>query len=295
MLELFAPTLISGFILGAVYGLATMGLNLIFGVMNLTNFAHGDFLALGAYSAFWLWTLLGLNPIASIPVSAFIGLVVGLLIFYVLINRLVFSPDAALVTTYALGIFLEEVMRILWTPLNRGIPWSLGSIQYTFITLPITYIVTFIAGVIAILAIYFIMYKTYFGKSLRAVISDSKAAASCGVNVKTTLAYGFALGVALAFIGGTLLIVYNPSGITPYFGQTYMLNCFVIAILGGLGNPWGALLGGLIFGELEQFLPLILNYFPQIEQPYSFTPFICFTIFIIVLLIRPQGILGGRK
>ncbi|MEM3697299.1 MAG: branched-chain amino acid ABC transporter permease [Candidatus Bathyarchaeia archaeon] len=294
MLEFFVQALISGFISGAVYGLATMGLNLIFGVMNVTNFAHGDLLTLGAYTAYWLWIFLSLNPVSSIPISALVGFMIGLFLFYAVINKLVFSPDAALVATYALAVFLEEIMRILWTPLNRGIPWSLGTIQYSFITIPVTYIITFLSCLITFAAIYLVLYKTYFGKSLRGIIWDSEAAAICGVNVKNTLACGFAVGVMLAVVGGTLLIVYTPSGINPYMGQTYMLKCFLIAVLGGLGNPWGALIGGLILGELEQFLPLILNYIPGIE-PYAFTPFINFVIFVMVLLVRPHGIFGGKK
>jgi branched-chain amino acid transport system permease protein len=295
MFELAFQVLVYGLIIGAVYGLATMGLNLIWGVMRVVNFTHAEFLTLGAYTAYWAWVLLGLNPIASIPLSALLGFAVGLLVFYVIIYKLLFSPDihSTLVATFALGIALAELMKVLWTADYRGVPWALGVIGYSWFSIPTTYVIAFTTCVLIILAMYLILYRTYLGKSIRAVIWDPGAAAICGVNVKRTLAIGFALGSALAFIGGSLIVVYLPTGINPYMGHLYLLKCFVIAVVGGLGNPWGALVGGLVLGLIEQAAPTLLGFIPGVE-PLSFTPFIGFLALIIVLLVRPEGILGKR-
>jgi len=296
MFELIVQVLVYGVIIGAVYGLATMGLNLIWGVMRVVNFTHAELLTLGAYTAYWAWVLIGLNPIASIPLSALLGFVIGIFIFYIIIYRLLFSPDihSTLVATFALGVALAELMKVLWTADYRGVPWALGVIKFSWFSIPITYVFTFISCILIIIIVYFILYRTYFGKSIRAVIWDSGAAAICGVNVKATLALGFALGSALAFIGGSLIVVYLPTGINPYMGHLYLLRCFVIAVVGGLGNPWGALAGGLVLGLLEQASPIVLGYIPGVE-PLSLTPFLSFLILIIVLIIMPEGILGRRR
>lgn len=270
-----------------------MGLNLVWGVMRVVNFAHAQFLTLGAYIAYWSWVLLGLNPIATIPISALLGFIIGIFTFYALIYKLLRSPEihSTLVATFAFGIALEELMKVLWTADYRGISWALGTVKYPWFSIPISYVITFITCIILIVIMYFILYRTYFGKSIRAVIWDQDAAAICGVNVKTTLALGFALGSVLAFIGGTTIITYLPTGINPYMGHTYLLKCFVIAVVGGLGNPWGALVGGLILGLLEQAMPFFLGYIPEVE-PLSLTPFLSFLILIIMLLIMPKGVLG---
>jgi len=295
MLELALQVLVYGSIIGAVYGLATMGLNLVWGVMRVVNFTHAEFLTLGAYTAYWAWVLIGLDPISSLPLSALLGFAIGMLMFYILIYRLLFSPDihSTLVATFALGIALAELMKVLWTADYRGITWALGVIKHSWLSIPITYVIAFTACILIMIMMYFILYKTYIGKSIRAVIWDSGAAAICGVNVKKTLAVGFALGSALAFVGGSLILVYLPTGLNPYMGHVYLLKCFVIAVVGGLGNPWGALVGGLILGLIEQAAPILLGYIPGVE-PLSFTPFVGFLILIIVLLIRPEGVLGER-
>jgi branched-chain amino acid transport system permease protein len=298
MFEVFLQALIYGITLGIIYGIATMGLNLVWGIMRVVNFAHAEFITLGAYTAYWLWILINFNPISTIPVSGLLGFIFGMIVFYSIIYKFFSSPElmenATLVATFALGIVLAESMKVLWTADYRGLSWNLGVIKYSWFIFPLSYAYTFIISLIIIIVVYYIIYKTYLGKAIRAVIWDSGAAAICGINVKNTLTIGFSLGSALAFVGGTLIVVYLPTGINPYMGQLYLLKAFVITILGGFGNPWGALIGGILFGIIESIMPLVLAYIPGIE-PLSFTPFIAFLILIVILIIRPEGILGKRR
>jgi branched-subunit amino acid ABC-type transport system permease component len=293
VIEIVIQALVYGVFLAAVYGVIAMGFNLVAGIVRMLNLAHAEFIALGAYATYWLWVLLSFNPIAALPISALIGLVVGVMLYFILIKKVVFSPDNALLITFSLSCIFQETMKILWTPNYRGVPWTLGTVSFPFINFPITYIFTFTVNLAIILVVYFVIFKTYFGKAIRAVTIDPTAASFCGVNVDATLAYGFAFAVALAFVGGTLIVVYISSGINPYMGTAFLGKSIVVAVIGGLGNAWGALAGGLLVGMLEQILPIFLKYVPGIE-PFTFTPFVYFVLFLIILLVRPGGLLGGK-
>jgi branched-chain amino acid transport system permease protein len=293
MFDLIIQVLVFGVFTAAIYSLQALGFNIVVGAMRILNLAHAELVVLGAYVSYWAWVFFGFNPIQSIPLSALLGVITGLISYDFLIKRFAYSADVALVATFALSLVLKEGMKIFWTANYRGIPWTLGSISFNDITVPITYIYTLIGSLVLILAVYIIMYKTYFGKACRAVAFDRETAAICGVNVKRILRYGFALSSCLAFVSGNLLTVYTSSGINPYMGQVIMVKCLIISTLGGLGNPWGALVGGLTIGMLEQIIPVvIMKYVPNIE-PFMFTPFVYSLIFILILLLKPEGILGG--
>ncbi|MEM3551267.1 MAG: branched-chain amino acid ABC transporter permease, partial [Candidatus Bathyarchaeia archaeon] len=195
MFETIIGAFLYAIVLASIYSLATMGLNLIFGVMKIVNFAHADFLTFGGYIAYWSWALLSFNPITSIPISALIGFIAGLSIFNVLIRKLIqTSSESTIIVTFSLGLVFQESMKTLWTADYRGTPWTLGNISFLSVSIPVTYIIVTLTGIIGIFCMYTILYKTYFGKSLRAIICNSDAAAICGVRVMHTLALGFALG-----------------------------------------------------------------------------------------------------
>lgn len=295
MLESIASMMLFGLFLASVYSLQTISFNLVVGMLRILNLAHAELIVFGTYIAYWSWVLFNLDPFVSLPLSAILGLAAGFALYHLLIKKLVFSTDAALIATFALSLVLSEFMKVLWTANYRGISWTLGSIRVSSITVPVTYICSTLGSIVTILLIYFIMYKTYFGKACRAVAIDPTASAICGVNVKKTLLYGFVFSSCLAFISGNLLVVYAPTGINPYMGNTIIARCLVIATLGGLGNPWGALIGGLIIGMIEQIMPIVLMTIVPGIEPFSFTPFIYFMAYLLILLVKPEGILGGRR
>ncbi|MEM3697317.1 MAG: branched-chain amino acid ABC transporter permease [Candidatus Bathyarchaeia archaeon] len=284
--------LIFGIMIAALYGLASMGFSLVAGIMRIINFAHPDLLSLGAYTAYWLWVFIGFDPIRGLPVSIVLGLIAGLLLFNLIKKSI--SPDVLLLITFSVGIILEEGMRLVWSPNYRGISWSLGVIAFSAISVPVTYLVGFIVNITIIGCLYLILYKTYFGRALRAVSIDPEAAALCGVDVTSIRRNGFALSSILAFVGGSLLLIYLPVGINPYYGQTFLAKSIIIVTLGGIANPWGALIGGVVVGVFDQMVPLLLRGIPFVKEPFSFAPFLYFVIFLCILAIRPQGILGRR-
>ncbi|AGK61826.1 amino acid/amide ABC transporter membrane protein 1, HAAT family [Archaeoglobus sulfaticallidus PM70-1] len=292
-LEQLAGNLIYGAILGSVYGLSTMGLSLIFGVLRIVNVGHGPFIMVGAFTAFWMFTLFGLAPIGSIPVAIVLGLALGFVIFYTVIRRLLNAPElSTLLATFAIGILLEEVAKFIWGPDHRGYSWNIGDVDIGIILIPYSKILAFISSIIIAYLLYLWFQKTKLGKAVRAVVEDAEGAATCGINVRWIYALSFAIGIALTVASGVLVTLFVPVGINPYMGHEYTLKAFVIAVLGGLGSPWGAFFAGFLFGLIENGSYTILGLIPGVE-PFSLTRFVAFTLLLVILLIKPTGLFGG--
>lgn len=288
----FLSNLIYGVILGAVYGLATMGLNLIFGVLRIVNVGHGAFMMLGAYTAYWMFVLMGLNPIVSLTLALAIGIGIGLAIHYAVIRRLIGAPElSTLLATFAIGVLLEELAKLLWSPEYRGYTWDIGSIYLGVTVLPLTKILAFISAVVIAGMMYVLFYKTKVGYAIRAVVQDIDGAYVCGVNVGRIFAYSFAIGIAITVMGGVLITLFIPVGINPYMGGEYTLKAFVIAVLGGLGSPWGAFVAGFIFGVVENVAVTFYRFLPGVA-PLALSSFTAFALLLFLLLVKPTGLMG---
>lgn len=294
ILEQLAGNLTQGLVLGAVYGVATMGLSLIFGVLRVVNVGHGSFIMVGAFVALVLFTSLGLSPLLSIPAALIIGLALGFAIFYVVMRNLVKAPElASLLATFAVGIILEEVVRLMFGAEWRGYTWDVGKINLGITVLPITKLYAFVSSVVVALALYFWFSRTKAGTAVRAVVEDSEGAKVCGLNVNWTYALSFAIGIGLTVMSGVLLTLFISVGINPYMGGTYTLRAFVIAVLGGLASPYGAFFGGLIFGLIENGSYVLFALLPDVE-PFALTRFLTFAILLLILLIKPTGLMGEK-
>ncbi len=286
--------LIHGVLLGSVYGMMTMGLSFIFGVLRIVNVGHGAFIMVGAYIALWMFLLFGLPPLASIPLAAATGMALGFIFFYTVIRRLVGTPElTTLLATFAIGILLEEVAKFLWGPDFRGFNWLVGKWILPVTTIPLNKIYALIASIAIAIALYVWFRKARSGMAIRSVMEDSEGARVCGVNVEGIYALSFAIGIGLTVLGGTLLTLFIPVGINPYMGGIYTLKAFVIAVLGGLISPWGAFYAGFIFGLIENGSYTLLGLIPGIE-PFSMTQFLAFFLLLVILLLRPTGLLGAR-
>lgn len=292
---MLAGNLVNGLLLGSVYGMMTMGLSLIFGVLRIVNVGHGPFLMVGAFIAFWMFHLFGLPPVVSIPLAIAAGIVLGFIFFYLVIRRLVGAPElTTLLATFAIGILLEEIAKFLWGPDFRGFSWNVGKLALPPITtIPMSKIYALISSVVIALILYLWFRKARSGTAIRAVMEDSEGARVCGVNVEGIYALSFALGIGLTVLGGTLLTLFIPVGINPYMGGIYTLKAFVIAVLGGLVSPWGAFYAGFVFGLIENGSYTLFGLIPSIE-PFSMTRFLAFLLLLVILLFKPTGILGGR-
>jgi len=293
-LKMLAGNLVNGALLGSVYGMMTMGLSFIFGVLRIVNVGHGAFIMVGAYIAFWMFTLFSLPPLISIPLALVVGMALGFIFFYLVIRRLVGAPElTTLLATFAIGILLEELAKFMWGPDYRGFHWEVGRLALPVTTIPMGKIYALIASILIAIALYVWFRKARSGIAIRAVMEDSEGARVCGVNVEWIYALSFAIGIGLTVLGGTLLTLFIPVGINPYMGGIYTLKAFVIAVLGGLISPWGAFYAGFIFGLIENGFYTIFGAIPGLE-PFSMTQFLAFFMLLVILLIKPTGLLGAR-
>lgn len=286
--------LFQGLVLGSVYGMATMGLSLIFGVLKVVNVGHGAFIMVGAFIALWLFNTLGLCPLLAIPVAFAVGLGIGRLFYSSVIRHLIKAPElATLLATFAVGVMLQEIIKLLFGSEYRGYNWAVGKIDLGVTVLPMTKLYACLGSVVIAVSLYLWFHKTRAGTAMRSVVEDSEGARVCGVNVDGTYATSFALGIGLTMASGVLLTMFIPVGINPYMGGSYTLKAFVIAVLGGLASPYGAFFGGLVFGLLENGSYTLFALIPGVE-PFALTRFFSFTTLLIILLIRPTGLIRTK-
>ncbi len=276
-------SLTDGLLLGFVYGLAAMGLSLIWGVMNVINLGHGPIIALGMFTTYLLFAGLGLYPYLALFLVGALGLLFGVLMYFAAVHRVIDAPHlSSLLATFSVNMMIIGVGTAVFTTSPRNIDFSLGSTQIGPITLQGTRIVAAVAAILVTAGLYLFLYRTRPGKSIRAVANNRAAAELMGIPSAQVLALSFGIGTMLAAVAGGLISTFFP--FTILSGGTYELKSFVICVLGGLGNPLGALVGGLILGLLEGLIPIFLA--------VSWVPVVEFVLFVLVLLIRPRGLLG---
>jgi len=287
--------LLNGIILGSVYGLMTMGLSLIFGVLKIVNVGHGAFMMIGAYIAYWMFHLLGIPPILSLFIALAVGLALGYLFFQIVIRRLTAAPElTTLLATFAMGILLEESARALWGPDFRGFSWNVGRLMLPPVAIiPLGKIYALLSSIIVAVLLYLWFKKGRSGSAVRAVMEDREGARVCGINVEGIYALSFSVGIGLTVVSGDLLTLFVPVGINPYMGGVYTLKAFVIAVLGGLSSPWGAFFSGFLFGLIENGSYTLFGLVPGIE-PFSMTQFFAFFLLLIILLWKPTGLFGAK-
>ena len=285
MLEQFLQQLANGLILGSVYALLALGYTMVYGIIKLINFAHGDIYMIGAFMGYYLINTLHLNFLVALILS-----MVGTAILGVVIEFLAYRPwrnstrIAALITAIGVSFLLEYGMVFFVGANTRSFPQVIKTVRYTLGPISISNIQLMILGISILLMVglQFIVQKTKMGKAMRAVSVDSDAAQLMGINVNRTISFTFALGSALAGAAGVLIALYYNS-LEPLMGMTPGIKSFVAAVLGGIGIIPGAALGGFVIGLLETFATAV--------GLSDFRDAIVYAILIVVLLVRPAGIL----
>src|SRR6059058_6168660 len=288
---LFLSDLALGVLLGCVFAVIAHGLNLIWGVAKVVNVAHGEFIMLGAYGAYFLNLWFGFNPLLSIPFDAAIGLGVGVLFYFGFLHRELRGKESmdlqsemvTLVSTFGLSLVLINTAQKLWTPDNVGIPWSPGYVVFGPVQLPLGGLYVAIVSVSIIALSHVFLSKIYLGNAIRAHSQDIPAAQLVGINPTITASIGTAVGFGITMVGGALLTVWLPTGIFPAMGNLYAPISFVIVVLGGPGKMWGSLVGGLTLGVVID----LLQAFTTAQIAYA----AAFLILIPVLVFRPEGLL----
>jgi branched-chain amino acid transport system permease protein len=292
---------ISGFLLGGVYSLIALGLSLIFGVMKVINFAHGEMMVWGMYVAYTLLIWTGLDPFFSFLVSAAVLFCFGYLLQRTIVNRIIDFPEAMQVLPLVgMGMVFENSARIIWGPdyLSPQSRFALSSISFGFLTIDTPRLLAFSLSVIITLLVLLFLKKTDMGKSIRAAADNRTGALLVGTDVNKIYAVCFGIGAACVGAAGGLLVPIMP--LSPYIGAPFTLISFIIVILGGMGSLTGAMVGGLIIGVAESIGPeLITNLFHgvglDLDFPQTMKQVVSFFILIVIMLLRPQGLLGGRK
>jgi branched-subunit amino acid ABC-type transport system permease component len=285
MLDILIPSLADGLLLGFVYGIAAMGLTIIWGVMNVINLSHGPIIALGMFGVYLAFRGLGMNPYLTLLLVAAAGLLLGILIYGVAVQRVLNAPHlSTLLATFAVNMIIIGIGTAVFTTSPRNVDFSLGSFTLGPLTLNWTRVAAALAAALVTGLLYLFLYRTRPGKAIRAVANNRAAAELMGIPASWVLAFSFGLGTMLAAISGALIATFFP--FTILAGSSYELKSFVICVLGGLGNPLGALIGGLILGALEGIIPAFMQ--------TSWVPVLEFVLFVIILLVRPTGLLGSE-
>lgn len=283
-MSVFFASLVDGLMLGFVYGLAAMGLSLIWGVMQVINLAHGPFIALGMFSIYYLGVKAGLTPYGALVFSFLFGLLAGIITYFTAVHRVLDAPHlSTLLATFSVNLMIIGLGTVVFTTTPRAVDIKLPSISLGTVSIPATrFIAAFFALAFAA-GLYLFLYRTKLGKAVRAVAMNRAAAELMGINTIQVLALSFGLGTMLAMVAGGLISTLFP--FTILSGSVYELKSFVICVLGGLGNPAGALLGGIILGLLEGGTSAFI--------PISWVPVIEFALLVFILLVKPKGLLGG--
>lgn len=284
----FISQVINGLGLGSIYALVALGYSMVYGIVQLINFAHGDIIMVGAYAMFLLLTVAGAPLWAAVLGSILFCVVAGVFIERVAYRRLINMKApriSLLITAIGVSIFLQNLSQLLFTSSGRTIPsmFDLGTLEAGSLQVPSGSIINILTSVAMMVGLSFLVNKTKIGKAMRATSEDAAAARLMGINTNHSIAFTFGLGSGLAAVGAVLYCNTYPM-ITPYMGGLLGLKAFVAAVLGGIGSIPGAMLGGYVLGVAES---LTKGYISS-----SFTDAVVFGILILVLLIRPAGLLG---
>ncbi len=278
--------IISGLLIGFVFSLIAVGLTLIWGVMDILNFAHGDFLMLAMFTSFLMFANLGIDPIFSLPAVVPLLFLVGLLVFRLVIRPVLGYPGLiALLATFGLSIFIRNVVLFIMGPNYRVINQSLlAGKSFSFMGLHFSTAQTAsaVGCVLVTYVVYLLIARTKFGRALRATSLDKDTALLMGVNTHRVFAVTFGLGVSCVGVAGGLLANFYP--IFPEVGLNFAILSFVIVALGGFGNVGGAFLAGILVGLVENVGGFLVG--PE----FKYT--LVFILYLVVITIRPKGLFG---
>lgn len=286
--QLLAAALVTG----ALYALTALGLNLVYGTMRLLNVAHGDLVMIGAYVAFWAFTLLALSPLLSMFAAAAIAALFGLALYYGLFRRLLEGGKAAqrleansLLLFFAVSVIVQNVAALQFSGTPRGFQY-LGDV-YRFGNVAVTgnRIAAFAVAMVLCFGIMAFLRFHVMGLAIKALIQRRDAAAIVGINVERVQILTLCLGFATAAVAGALVSMTEQ--ISPFMGFPFTIAAFVVIILGGLGNVTGGIVAGFLLGALETYGVALTS--------SAYRSILIYGVFVLILLVRPQGLLGGRR
>lgn len=285
MVETILQLTVNGLLLGGIYALIAIGLTLIFGVVRIINFAQGEFLMIGMFATFWVFSLLKIDPYIGLFIFTPFLFLLGMGTERVIIRPIQNAPPLAQIfSTFGLSIVLQNGALMFWKSDYRSIEtaYSNAVIGWAGVMINVPRLVVFLVAVGIVILLYLFLQKTYLGKAMNAVAQDRDAAQLMGVDINKIYMLAFGLGIGLEGLAGALIMPIYAT--YPTVGFTFGLIAFVVVVLGGLGNMIGAFVGGLVIGLVESFSGFYIS--PELNTA------IYFLIFVLVLIIRPSGLMG---
>jgi branched-chain amino acid transport system permease protein len=279
-------SIIDGVLVGLVYGLAAMGLTLIWGVMDVINLTHGAMIVAGMFALYLLTSTFGVSPYVALPPVLIGGFIAGLLLYAIAVHRMIGRPPLmSLLSTFAVNLILIGIGTAVWGTALFNVEASMPGLSMGRYTFPGAHILAAIVAAAIACALHLFLHYTRLGKAIRAVANNREAAEFVAIPTTRMLALSVGIGVALAGASGVLIGTLFP--FTVLSGDSYQLKAFVVTVLGGLGNPLGALIGGVALGLLEGLVAPFV--------PVSWTLVIEFTLFVVVLIAFPGGVFASRR
>ena len=295
-LTLYIQLLIAGILLGGIYSLASVGLTLIFGVMKIVNFGHGEFLMIAMYISFWLYHYFHIDPYLSTLLMVPLVFLIGIITYYLFIKpTLSSSVLCQIFITVGLSTIIQNMVLLFWSADFRSINLSYATDSIVLGPYPIfslgeimvnpARLITFVLAISLSMACYLFLKFSYMGKIIRATSQDRSAALLMGINIDRIYKLTFAIGIVLVGLAGGLLVpIYT---VHPFVGFDFVLVMFVVVVLGGMGSVVGAMVSGFIIGIVEIFS----SYWIGQESKQA----IYFLVFIAVLVVRPSGLFGLKE
>lgn len=287
-LQIFFQTIVNGLFTGGIYALVAIGLTLIYGVMLILNFAHGEFLMLGMYIAYWAFTLAGIDPYLAVPIAALLIFGLGALIQSGLVQRVLSAhPLNQIILLLGVSTLIIGLVQFFWSAEAKSIhvSYETSVIPLMGLRFSIPRLIAFLSAMVIALGLFLFLRFTRVGKAIRAVSQSRDAATLMGINVKYIYLLTFGIGAAVTAIGGVML---TPNyKMIPTIGQQFGVIAFVVVVLGTMGNFLGAFFGGLIIGVVEAFAGYLLGGDVKIIASML--------VFILILLFRPAGLFGRRR
>ena len=287
---MLAYALATGIVFGLYFALVGIGMNLVFGVMRIVNLAHGDFIMLGAFGAFWLISVLHLPPAAAIVLGFAAFFLAGFPVYYALVPRLARAREPemlSLILFFGLSQTLEALAAMLFGNSERSIPGRLlgrGPVHLLGQTMPRAWVHAAVVSVAMLALVWVYLYHTRLGRQTRAIMAARQEALAIGIDIHRISAIAFGIGAGLAAVAG-VFAPFMLGSFTPSLGIPLDLTAFAVVVVGALGNPLGTVLGGIIFGVTLMLMRAYLS---------SFADLLPDLVLILVLLVRPAGLLGRQ-
>jgi len=286
-ISITGQAILTGVVTGGVYSLLAMGLTLIFGVLDIVNFAHGSFLTVGLFATYEVVHKTGVNPYVALPVAVVVLFLLGVLVQVLLMNRTMGgSLESQLLITLGLSLLIANVLLMVFggDPLSVSLHSDPG-VHVLGAVANLSRVIAFVGALVLALLLWLLLERTSFGRAIRAVAANRQGAGLVGIDVRLIYAVTFGLGAACAGAAGMFIAPFTT--ITPTAGDQFNILAFVVVVMGGLGNVMGALVSGLIVGLVEQLGGVaIAGQSPLLGV---------FFLFLLILLIRPQGIFGASR